>query len=422
MKVYIKTYGCTLNQADGDLMASILANNNVDISENADDADVVVLNTCTVKKPTEQRTLHVLKSLRENGKNVVVAGCMAGSRRDAIERIFPNAGILTTDNVQHIYDAVESTHAGKKIVFDSAARSDKLMLFNANNNVVARVPVNDGCLSSCSFCETKYARGPLNSFSEQLILKAVENSVRNGAKEIQITSQDIGAYGADRKTNIAMLMQKISKIEGDFRVRIGMLNPEHLGRYLDAFTESMNDNVFYKFVHLPVQSGSNRILGQMKRRYTAEQFCEYVRALRSMIPGVAIETDVIVGYPTESLSDFDRTLDLIKEVKPDVTNVSKFCTRPHAAASRFKMINNTEMSRRSLQLSRLVRSIQKEINSRFVGQRINALMTEYTGRSVNGRSPSYKQVVLPGADANLGEYRVTDIHAASANVLYGNLT
>jgi MiaB-like tRNA modifying enzyme len=422
MKVYIKTYGCTLNQADGDLMTSILEGNGIEISNSVEDSDVVVLNTCTVKKPTEQRTLHILKRLHDQGKRIVVSGCMPGSRADAIEKYAPNASMITTSNIQHIYDAVANANDGSRVVFDTPNRDDKLLFFNPGSNIIAKVPVNDGCLSICSFCETKHARGPLNSYSEQLILKAVESSVKRGAKEIQITSQDMGAYGADRKTNIAMLMKKISMIDGDFKVRIGMLNPEHLGKYLDLFIDAMQDRRFYRFVHLPVQSGSDRVLGHMKRRYTIEKFYEYAKALREQVQGIAIETDVIVGYPTESLSDFDATMEMIKEIRPDVTNVSKFCARPHSSASKLKSINNNELSRRSAGLSRLVRSVQKEINNGFVGRRISTLMTEVTGKSLNGRSPSYKQVVVPGAGPGIGEYVTTEIQAASANVLYGRMT
>ncbi len=420
MKAYIKTYGCTLNQADGDLMSSILEGSNVQISDSIDNSDVVVLNTCTVKKPTEQRTLHLLKKFHNAGKRIVVTGCMVGSRTDAIEKYAPNASRVTTNNIQHIYDAVIGAYENRRVLFDGRGTVDKLAFFGQRDSVIVRIPVNDGCLSSCSFCETKHARGPLNSFSEELIIKAIERSVKGGAREIQITSQDIGAYGADRKTDIAALMEKIAKIDGDFKVRIGMLNPEHLHRYLDRFIDAMQNERFYRFVHLPVQSGSNRILSHMRRKYTVEEFVEQVATLRERTPGLAIQTDIIVGYPLESLSDFDATMDLIEEIKPDVTNISKFCARPHTSAARLKSINNKEVSRRSTMLSRLVRSVQKGINSRLVGKSVNALMTEITERSVNGRSPSYKQVVIPGMEPRVGDYRTTKIIAVSANVLYGS--
>ncbi len=420
VKVYIKTYGCTLNQADSDIMAGLLKNNGAELADEKE-ADVIVMNTCSVKKPTEQRILDRLRELDRQGRRVVVAGCMAKSK-EAIWGRAHNASILTTSNVQRVGEAVSTAYAGGRAIFDGDGRPEKLSFFSPSSGVIARVPVSEGCLSSCSFCETKYARGQLNSFSEQLILKAIEGSVSRGAREVQLTSQDMGAYGADKKTNIAELMKKIALLDGDFSVRVGMLNPEHLHRYFGELVEAMQSERFYKFVHLPVQAGSNRVLQQMGRHYTAEKFCDYVKELRETVPGIAIETDIIVGYPTESLSDFDATIDMLKEARPDVTNISKYCARPHARASKLKPINNNEMSRRSLLLSRLVRSMQKEKNSRFIGSSMDVLITESTGRSTNGRTSSYKQVVLPGIESELGGRMSVSICAASANVLYGRLT
>ncbi len=420
MKAYIKTYGCTLNQADSDIMESLLQKSGAEISQDPDSADVVVLNTCTVKKPTEQKILHALKLLK--GRKVVVAGCMASTRRDEILGIAPNASIVTTSNVHMIADAVSAAALGESRIFDGHPRVDKLTYLNQHKGTIAKVPVSDGCISSCAFCETKLARGPLQSYSEQLILKAIEGSARMGAKEIQLTSQDMGAYGADRRSNVAELMQKIAALDGDFRVRVGMLNPEHIGRYIDQFIAAMQSDRFYKFVHLPMQSGSNRVLSHMKRRCTVEQFLEYVAELRRSVPGITIETDIIVGYPIESLSDFDATIDLVNRARPEVTNISKFCSRPNTPAAKLATIANTEVSRRSAILSRVVRSLQKGINERFIGRRMPILTTESTEKSTNGRSASYKQVVMPGEVQPLGSMLNTRIYAASSNVLYGKVS
>lgn len=419
MRAYIKTYGCTLNQADSDIMESVLKRGGVAMDEGGELADVVIVNTCIVKKPTEQKILHMLKSLR--GRRVVVAGCMAGTRKKQILECLPDASIVTTSNVHMIAEAVSASYAGRRVAFDSTRGNDKLSLLDAKSGVISKVPVSDGCLSSCSFCETKLARGPLRSYSEELVLRAIRNSVGSGAKEIQLTSQDMGAYGADRKSNVAELMQKIALIDGDFKVRIGMLNPEHLWKYLDQLIEAMRSERFYKFIHLPIQSGSDRVLSHMRRGCTSMQFLDYVAALRQGIPGITIETDIIVGYPTESLSDFDATIDLLGRARPDVTNISKFCGRPGTPAARLSEIPNVELSRRSAVLSRFVRRMQREQNESLVGRCIRVLTTETTERSRNGRSPSYKQVVIPGGEQPLGSFRDATIYAASANVLYGRI-
>ncbi len=427
MRVYIKTYGCTLNQADSDLMANLLKESGASVVDSEAAADTVVVNTCTVKTPTEQKILNVIGKLEKSGKRIVVAGCMAGANQDLIEKYAPGASILTTSNVDKIAESVSQAASGGRTVFNDYNRADKLILFRNTHkdafgdSVIAKVPVSEGCLSSCRFCETKFARGPLNSFSEELIVNAVALSVRRGAKEIQLTSQDMGAYGLDRKTDIAALMEKLAGIEGDFKIRVGMLNPEHLGKYLDRFIEALKSDRFYKFAHLPVQSGSNKVLREMKRMYTIEQFDEYVARLRAEIPRITIETDVIVGYPTETEEDFEQTLGFIRRIRPEVVNRCKFWSRPHAAASSLEQLPNRTIEARSASFTRTVRQVQQNNNDAFVGQTFNVIITEKEERSLNARADNYKKVIIKkgASNAPLGSRVRVKIGSASSNVLYG---
>lgn len=421
MKAYIKTYGCTLNQADSEIISSVLRANDVGITNSESSADVVIVNTCTVKRATSQKILYELSKLSNSGKGLVVTGCMAGANQDLIERYAPNASMITMPNIDSITSVAMDSRSGVRTVMNQYRKTDRLALLDPANSVIARIPVNDGCSSACSFCETKFARGPLNSFSEKLILASIESNVKNGTKEIQLTSQDMGAYGIDKGTNIVQLMERISMIGGDFRVRVGMLNPEHLHRYFDAFAEALGSDRFYKFAHLPVQSGSNATLRAMKRHYTIEEFDGFVNELREKIPGITIETDIIAGFPSETDSDFDETLDFVKRTKPEVTNVSRFGSRPHAAASLMKQQTSDVINLRSNRLSRVVRSIQHEINDRFIGKKLDVIITEKNSKSFNGRNASYKQVVMPkreGTDRQIGSVHSVLINSASANVLY----
>jgi MiaB/RimO family radical SAM methylthiotransferase len=263
----------------------------------------------------------------------------------------------------------------------------------------------------------------LNSFSEERILEAIRQSVAMGAKEVQLTSQDIGAYGADTKTGIARLMERIALIEGDFKVRIGMINPQHLRGCFDGFADALKGERFYKFVHMPIQSGSDRVLKDMGRNYTVEEFDDYVKELRRRISNVTIETDVIVGFPTETHDDFDATVDFVRRTRPEVTNISRFGARPHAPASKMRQQSIETINRRSLALSRAVRQVQHEINDRFIGKRLDVILTESNEKSLNGRSGSYRQIVIRKEHAQSGialgshcEVKITDV---SANVLYG---
>ncbi len=422
MQVHIKTYGCTLNQADSELMEGVLSDDGIGVSSEQD-SDVVVVNTCTVKTPTQQKILHKIGELDKKGKKIVVTGCMASANQVLIEKYAPKVSIVTTSNIDSITEAVREAALGNRVVINSYNRQDKLALFSPQESVVAKIPISEGCTSSCGFCETKFARGPLNSFSEDLVVNAIAMSARRGAREVQLTSQDTGAYGLDKKTNIAKLMKRLSALEGDFRVRVGMLNPEHLPEYLEEFLSALQSDRFYRFVHLPVQSGSNNVLKSMKRMYTIEQFNAYVDALRQKIPDITIETDIIVGFPKETDEEFQETLDFVSKTRPNVVNMCRFWARPHAGASKMEQLSANLIAERSAELGRAVRKVQKDLNDAFVGREFDVLVTEREEKSMNCRTDSYKKVIIRERDANenvfIGNKIRVRIESASCNVLYG---
>ena len=405
------------------IIASVLEKEGIELAQSQAEADVAIINTCTVKRQTSQRILYKLNSLSKSGKKLLVTGCMAGANKDLIEKYAPEASIVTTSNIPHIAEAAKSAFAGTKVVLDSYSKQDRLAFFKPGNDVIAKVMISEGCSSNCSFCETKLARGPLNSFSEQNILDAIRCSAGNGATEIQLTSQDVGAYGTDTKTNIAKLMHKISAIDGNFKVRVGMINPVHLNKYFDEFVDALRSDRFYKFVHIPAQSGSDSVLEAMKRAYSIEEFEQQVKALRAAIPAITIETDIIVGFPTETESDFEKSIEFINRVRPEVTNISKFSARPHTIAAQMKQHTNELISARSLRMSRTVRAVQHSINDRLIGRSFDTLLTERTPKSFNGRNLAYREIVIRNEDAHLemalGSHYEVKITGASANVLYG---
>jgi len=418
-KVVIETYGCTLNQADSRIMGHILKENGyeVEYGKYEGNADYLIVNTCTVKSPTENKIIYRLRKLKGLGKKLIVAGCLASADTQKVMNIVPDASIITTSNVNKIADVLKFIESGKNVVIDSYNRIDKLQYGLENNSVIARIPISEGCLSNCSFCETKFARGPLNSFSEELILRAVKNAVEQGSKEIELTSQDIGAYGADRKTNIAELLKKVVEIEGSFKVRVGMLNPEHLHKYFDELLEAYKSEKVYKFFHLPVQSGSNKILRDMNRRYTVEDFASYVGEIRKKL-NASIATDIIVGYPTESEDDFEKSVELIKEIRPEVVNISKFGARPHAPASRLKQLSGKTIKERSIILSRIAREIEFNERNKHIGERREVLITEKNRKSYTGRDNAYNEIAVLG-QVNLGESVEVEITGNSAACFVG---
>ncbi len=424
-RILIQTYGCTLNQADSRIMKSILENQGHSVTlgeateETVKNYDFVILNTCTVKTPTEQKILNKISKLKALNTRLIVAGCLASASPEKVEKASPQASIVSTQNVTRIGEAIEKIGVQGKVVMDKSNITDKMFFYKPEESIIARIPVAEGCLSNCSFCETKFARGPLNSFSEKLILAAVKESIKRGAKEIEITAQDTGAYGLDKKTDIAELLSKIVELEGDFKVRLGMLNPEHLNRYFDRLVEVYQNEKMYKFIHLPVQSGSNKVLKDMRRNYTIEEFEDYIKELRSKINLLSVETDMIVGFPTETREDFEESCELLKRIRPDVTNVSKFGARPHADASKLEQLPNSEIKERSVEMSRIVRSIQAEKRKMLIGSIQKVLLTEKNAHSTTGRTSNYLTVALNFPSHGLGEYVNARITAATSASLIG---
>ena len=427
-RILIETYGCTLNQADSKIMGSLLEKEGYDVEYGKLDVaqkagyDFVIINTCTVKTPTEQKILNKISRVKDLGDRLIVAGCLASASPEKIEQIAPNASILNTENVAKIAEVVASAKEHKRVNYNSRGLVDKMLFFSHDESLIARIPISEGCLSNCAFCETKFARGPLNSFSQELIIKAIQMSVEKGAKEIELTAQDTGAYGLDKKTNVAELLNNAASIEGDFRIRLGMLNPEHLGRYFDRLVEAYKSEKVYKFIHLPVQSGSDKVLSDMKRNYTVEEFEDQVRELRKKIADLTLETDVIVGYPTETAEDFEESISMIERVKPEITNVSKFGARPHAEASKLKQLGNEEIKRRSIEMSRIVRAVQAELRKKYIGTTQRVLITEKNERSLTGRNDSYISVAIENTEANLlGTFQNAKITGSTSTCLIGNL-
>lgn len=426
MKAHIKTYGCTLNQADSRLIEAILKNSNVSIAQDISDADAVIINTCTVKKATEQKILAFIDRLEQGntGKRIIVTGCMAGANKDIIRMRSANSLIVPINNIEAIAEAVKTgQNAGKIFHGIPSVRKNKerLEYFEPYKSAIAKIPVAEGCLSACNFCETRFARGPLKSFSEKLILNAIKKSIDFGAKEVQLTAQDIGCYGFDKKTNIVELLKKIGSIDGDFKLRLGMMNPEYLDKFAAGITSILNCGKFYKFLHVPIQSGSNRIIREMGRRYEIENIIQHIKNARKTIAGISIETDVIVGYPAETDADFEETLKAIKKIMPNAMNISKFAMRPHAKKWE-RMIDPEIVNERSRELSKIMRFYMYKNNKKYVNKIIDARITEKTEMSMNGRNEAYKQVIIKGANDDLiGSMQKVLVNFVTPTSLYGYL-
>lgn len=422
-KIYLETHGCSANFADSEIMAGLLKEAGFELVNKPEDADLLILNTCNVKSPTSNKMINRIKHLAKFEKPMIIAGCMPKTERERIEKTLPGASLIGPDSILRIVEAAEQTLRGKKVVLLDEILFDKLGYPRIRRNpVIGIVPIASGCLSNCSYCITKFARGRLRSYPEEKIMEEIKRFLREGAKEIWITSQDNSVYGFDKGTNLAKLLDKICKIEGKFLVRVGMMNPSYIKSFLSELIESFKCEKIFKFVHLPVQSGSNRILVKMRRGYTKEEFLEIVKRFKKEIKRITISTDIIVGFPGETEEDFEETIELIREVKPDIVNISKFGARPGTEAAKLKQLPIKVIKERARKLYELVKKIQLENNREWIDWRGEVLIDEIGTKegTFMGRNFAYKPIVVKGENL-IGKFVQVKIEKALSNYLVGKI-
>ncbi|KYH37801.1 MAG: hypothetical protein AYL29_003630 [Candidatus Bathyarchaeota archaeon B24] len=406
VRVYLEVYGCSANVADAEIMLGLLRSRGHEVVNDPELSDVNILVTCTVKTPTEHRMIHRITVLSSLGKPLIVAGCMPLTGRAIIERINPKASLLGARAVTRIEEAVEAAVKGKRFI--KLTEPDEVKLCKPRFRLkypVGIVPIAQGCLGNCSFCQVKLARGRLRSYPPDMVVEEVRRALRQGCKEIWLTSQDNGCYGFDIGSDLAELLEKVLSIEGDFMVRVGMMNPSYLSRFLDRLLDMYSDERIFKFAHIPVQSGSDKVLRDMRRGYTSSEAEEVMRRFRAKYPNLTLMTDIIVGYPTESEEDFEETLAFIARVEPDHVNVSKFGARPGTEAYKLKPLPVKLVKERVKRLNALCSEISYKRNLSWVGW-VGEVLVEEPGlkpRSWIARNFSYKPIVLRTHEDLLGK-------------------
>ncbi|WP_202320727.1 tRNA (N(6)-L-threonylcarbamoyladenosine(37)-C(2))-methylthiotransferase [Archaeoglobus neptunius] len=416
MKVAIETYGCTTNQADSDIMRGLLSRY-FELS-GVEEADVVVVNSCGVVDITERKIIRRILDLKNSGKKVVLAGCLTRISDMAVKL---SDSAISPDNIDRVVDAVFASLDGGCSFIDRRV-VDKSRFCRVKKrkkeNAIAIISISEGCTGACSFCATKFARGRLRSFSLDGIVEEVERIVKEGYREIQLTSQDTGAYGLDKgKFMLPELLERISSVKGDFRVRVGMMNPQHAVKILDDLINAFSSEKIYKFLHIPVQSGDNSVLQHMNRGHTVEDYVEVVEAFRKSFDDVLVSTDIIVGYPAETEDAFWKSYELLRETRPDIVNITRFSPRKGTPAAKCRDIPGWIKKERSRKLTELVREIGLENNRRFLGKRLKVLVTKKgKDNTVLARTNSYRAVITQG---NVGEFRDVEITDCRFNYLKG---
>jgi threonylcarbamoyladenosine tRNA methylthiotransferase CDKAL1 len=428
MRVFVKSVGCSANLADGEVLAGCLAQAGHTLVDSVMPADVVVYNTCAVKGPTENRVIEALRRVPAS-KKLVVAGCLPlinFSRLISEVRLDGIVGPAAGDTIIEVVRRV--SEGEKKVTLQQAenAKPDLGLPRVQHNPVVSVVSVNYGCLGSCAYCCVVHARGQVRSYRIPEVVARVREDYKRGSREFWITSQDTACYGKDNGTNLAELLKALCGIEGDFKIRVGMMTPNVVMDILEDLVEAFRDEHVFKFVHLPVQSGDDEVLSAMRRFYSAGDFRHIVDAFRREFPDITLSTDVICGFPNESNEAFSNSMRLIEEVKPDIVNVSKFFPRPRTMAAKMikDFIPSREIKRRSTMMADLARRAALERNKRWVDWAGDVLVDEI-GKfpcSWIGRNFAYKPVVLASDVSLLGKKLHVKVVKASLTHLQGEIS
>lgn len=386
MRVHVKTYGCTANQADSRSLEERIRELGHTLCD-AEGADVVVVNTCTVTEYTERRVLSDIRNLQKTGREVIVAGCLPAAQPEQVKRLGITR-ILTPQTLENIEQLLPrnsptsaSEHVGESLC----------------GGAVGAVSIATGCVGSCSYCIVKLARGELKSRSPLEIKQEVSRLVRGGVWEIQLTAQDTACYGWDIDSSLPELVEELSGIPGDFRIRLGMMNPASAKKLAGGLREVFECEKVYRFLHLPVQSGSDRVLRDMNRGHTVADYKRIVRMFQREHPGGVVSTDFIVGYPSETEEDFKETLSLLRETRVFKVNITRYSPRPHTPAHALKDLPSWVKKQRSRRLTAEHLRISEEILNQYLGEVCDVTVVEQgrEGTSI-ARDDNYRYIIVRG--------------------------
>ncbi len=419
MKIYIETLGCTFNNADSQIMAGLLVKEGVTIVDSVEESDIVILNTCYVKHPTEHKVINKIKKFEDNfpNKKLIVSGCMVEIEPDKLDKLGPNINWIGPHQIKKVVDVVKATSKDKMLRVTGFSGEEKVGLPKLRKNpLIHIIQICEGCLGKCSYCCTKFARGNLQSYPLEHIKKEAQQALNDGCVEIQITAQDTAAFGRDTGEKLSDLIKEICSLDGDFRVRVGMMHPRNMLYDLDNLIDAFKLKNVYKFIHIPIQSGNNQVLKDMHRGYTVEQFKDMVNKIRNEIPEISIATDIIVGYPTESENAFNDTCKLIREVKPNFIHLSKYKHRYNTESSFMEELHFSILKKRSKDIEFLKMNITKEDNLKLINTNQEILIVE-KGRKggLIGRTNSYIPVIVQNGE--LGSFENVKISEVTSTYL-----
>ncbi|KAJ1640634.1 hypothetical protein T492DRAFT_567003, partial [Pavlovales sp. CCMP2436] len=411
-RIWVKTYGCSHNHSDSEYMAGLLAEFGFELVHEAAVAQLWLVNSCTVKGPSQEHLLVDVRKAKVAGVPIVLAGCVSQAHPEL--ELLAGLSIVGVEQIDRIVEVVtlalqghsvrllaRRTGAAAGVESDGGPRGlPSLALPKVRrNSLVEVVPCNVGCLGSCTYCKTVHARGRLTSYPLAEILARVRSAVAEGIREVWLTSEDTGAYGRDLGLDMPTLLRAIAEEamppNGEARLRVGMANPPYMLEHLEEIGQILQHPNVYRWLHVPVQSGSDKVLRGMNREYTIAEFRHVADSLLAAVPGLTLATDVICGFPGETKEDHIKTLALISEYKFPVLNISQFYPRPGTPAARMAgKVPSQVVKQRTREASALFASY--EPHSFLIGEIVDGFVIETSadGRYVVAHTCNYTQLLL----------------------------
>lgn len=438
--IYIKTWGCAHNSSDSEYMAGQLAAQGYTLTEDKSLADLWILNSCTVKNPAESHFRNEIDQGLKEGRKVIVSGCVPQGKPDA--NYIKGLSVIGVQQIDRVIEVVEETLKGNQV---RLLGSKKVQVMNeeefvgkksikkaggANlalpkvrrNPLIEIIAISTGCLNQCTYCKTKHARGELGSYPMNEIVERAKQSFKEGVIEIWLTSEDTGAYGRDIGATLPELLWKLVEvIPENCRLRLGMTNPPYILDHLDEISKIMTHPRVYKFLHVPVQSGSDAVLAEMKREYSRDDFCKVVEFLRKQVPGMTIATDIICGFPTETEEDFQETLSLCQKYKFPTLFINQFYSRPGTVAAKMKALPTQVVKHRTKKMTDLFYSYEPFRDR--IGVRCSILVTDLSHDKEHyvGHNEFYEQVLIPKQEELLGKVVNVEIVSVSKFSMMGRV-
>ncbi|MCK4429339.1 MAG: MiaB/RimO family radical SAM methylthiotransferase, partial [Candidatus Aenigmarchaeota archaeon] len=336
---------------------------------------------------------------------------------EAYPEFVKGKNLISTHRITEILKIVSKIFDNKKAELLGNVKKEKICLPKIRENkIVDIVQICSGCLGNCAYCGTKLAKGDLFSYSPEKIVKEIKLAKEHGCEEFWLTGQDLSCYGFDNNYTLPKLLEEIlKKVNEKYFIRMGMMNPSHLNKIINPLLEMCEDERILKFFHIPVQSGSDKVLKEMNRKYCAEDFKQIVKKIRNKFPLATIWTDLIVGYPTETEEDFNKSLDLIKSIKPDWTHVSKFGVRKKTKAADLKQLKSETIQSRSIEAGNLAKRIAIEQNKKWLGWGGEVLVDDV----LKARNFVYKSIHLESGE--IGSFVKIKINKVEGLKLFGSV-